>query len=118
MRRSKPTKRNIPGDVRHNSVLVTGFVNRLMRRGKRSTGTRVVYRAFDLITARAKRAPLGGRKVDVGEAGRRADGRRQQHRLGDQAPRGNPQDGGGQPRLRPLPLVEKGEARPSGWGPP
>jgi len=58
MRRSKPTKRNIPGDVRHNSVLVTGFVNRLMRRGKRSTGTRVVYRAFDLITARAKRDPL------------------------------------------------------------
>jgi small subunit ribosomal protein S7 len=58
MRRSKPTKRNIPGDVRHNSVLVTGFVNRLMRRGKRSTGTRVVYRAFDQITARAKRDPL------------------------------------------------------------
>ena len=58
MRRSKPTKRNIPGDVRHNSVLVTGFVNRMMRRGKRSTGTRVIYRAFDLITARAKRDPL------------------------------------------------------------
>jgi len=48
----------IPGDVRYNSVLVTGFVNRMMRRGKRSTGTRVVYRAFDLITARAKRDPL------------------------------------------------------------
>jgi small subunit ribosomal protein S7 len=58
MRRSKPTKRVIPGDVRYNSVLVTGFVNRMMRRGKRSTGTRVVYRAFDLITARAKRDPL------------------------------------------------------------
>ena len=58
MRRSKPTKREIPGDVRYNSVLLTGFVNRMMRRGKRSTGTRVVYRAFDLITARAKRDPL------------------------------------------------------------
>ena len=58
MRRSKPTKRVIPGDVRYNSVLVTGFVNRMMRRGKRSTGTRVMYRAFDLITARAKRDPL------------------------------------------------------------
>ncbi len=58
MRRSKPTKRVIPGDVRYNSVLVTGFVNRMMRRGKRSTGTRVIYRAFDLITARAKRDPL------------------------------------------------------------
>jgi small subunit ribosomal protein S7 len=58
MRRSKPTKRAIPGDVRHESVLVTGFINRLMRRGKRSTATRVVYGAFDLITARAKRDPL------------------------------------------------------------
>jgi len=58
MRRSKPTKRVTPGDVRYNSVLVTGFVNRMMRRGKRSTGTRVMYRAFDLITARAKRDPL------------------------------------------------------------
>jgi small subunit ribosomal protein S7 len=58
MRRSKPTKREIPGDVRYNSVLVAGFVNRMMRRGKRSTGTRVVYRAFDLITARAKHDPL------------------------------------------------------------
>jgi small subunit ribosomal protein S7 len=58
MRRSKPTKRPIPGDVRYNSVLVTGFVNRMMRRGKRSTGTRVIYRAFDLISARAKRDPL------------------------------------------------------------
>jgi small subunit ribosomal protein S7 len=58
MRRSKPTKRAIPGDVRHDSVLVTGFINRLMRRGKRSTATRVVYGAFDLITARAKRDPL------------------------------------------------------------
>jgi small subunit ribosomal protein S7 len=47
-----------PGDVRYNSVLVTGFVNRMMRRGKRSTGTRVIYRAFDLITARAKRDAL------------------------------------------------------------
>ena len=58
MRRSKPTKRAIPGDVRHDSVLVSGFINRLMRRGKRSTATRVVYGAFDLITARAKRDPL------------------------------------------------------------
>jgi small subunit ribosomal protein S7 len=58
MRRSKPAKRAIPGDVRHDSVLVTGFINRLMRRGKRSTATRAVYGAFDLITARAKRDPL------------------------------------------------------------
>ena len=58
MRRSKPAKRAIPGDMRHNSALVTGFINRMMQRGKKSTATRVMYDAFDLIAARAKRDPL------------------------------------------------------------
>ncbi len=58
MRRTKPAKRVLPGDTRYNSPLLTGFVNRLMKRGKRSTATRIVYDAFDLIQARAKREPL------------------------------------------------------------
>lgn len=58
MRRTKPEKRTTPPDVRYNSVLVQGFINRLMRRGKKSTAVRVVYDAFDLIEARAKRPPL------------------------------------------------------------
>jgi small subunit ribosomal protein S7 len=44
--------------VRHSNVLVQGFINRLMRRGKKSTATRIVYDAFDLIEARAKREPV------------------------------------------------------------
>lgn len=58
MRRTKPAKRQIPGDTRYHSVMVAGFVNRLMKRGKRSTATRIVYQAFEMIQARAKRDPL------------------------------------------------------------
>jgi small subunit ribosomal protein S7 len=58
MRRTKPEKRDIPGDIRYNNQLVTGMINRLMKKGKRSTAIRIVYRAFDLIEERAKRDPL------------------------------------------------------------
>lgn len=58
MRRTKPERRPLKGDVRHNSALVTEFIHHLMRRGKHSTATRVVYRAFDLMEARAKRSGL------------------------------------------------------------
>jgi small subunit ribosomal protein S7 len=58
MRRTRPEKRRTPGDIRYNNELVQGFINRLMRRGKKSTATRSVYGAFDLIEMRAKRHPL------------------------------------------------------------
>jgi small subunit ribosomal protein S7 len=58
MRRTRPQKRRTPGDTRYNSELVQGFINRLMRRGKKSTAVRIVYGAFDLIEMRAKRHPL------------------------------------------------------------
>jgi small subunit ribosomal protein S7 len=34
------------------------FINRLMKNGKKSVATRVVYDAMDLIEARAKRSPI------------------------------------------------------------
>src|SRR3989304_1399588 len=58
MRRTRPEKYRTPGDARYNSELVQGFINRLMRRGKKSTATRIVYDAFDLIEGRAKRNAL------------------------------------------------------------
>ncbi len=58
MRRTKPEKRVIPGDARYNNIIVQSFINRLMRRGKKSTAAGVVYDAFDLIEARAKREPV------------------------------------------------------------
>jgi small subunit ribosomal protein S7 len=58
MRRSKPEKRKISGDVKHNSLIVQGFINRLMKKGKKSVATRIMYDSFDLIEARAKRDAL------------------------------------------------------------
>lgn len=58
MRRAKPEKRVTPGDIRYQSTLVQGLINRLMKKGKRSTAARIVYNAFDLIEERARRDPL------------------------------------------------------------
>ena len=57
-RRNRPPKRIIAPDVRYNSVLVAQFVNRLMKGGKKSTASRVMYEALDLVEARSKRNPL------------------------------------------------------------
>jgi small subunit ribosomal protein S7 len=58
MRRTKPEKRETQRDVRFNNPLVEGMVNRLMKRGKKSVATRVVYQAFDMIAERTKRDPV------------------------------------------------------------
>jgi small subunit ribosomal protein S7 len=58
MRRTKPERRVIQGDVRYGNPTVQGFINRLMRRGKKSTAARTVYGALALIEARAKRDPV------------------------------------------------------------
>jgi small subunit ribosomal protein S7 len=58
MRRTKPEKREIPGDVKYNNKLVQGFINRLMKKGKKSTATSVLYDSFEIIEARAKRDAL------------------------------------------------------------
>lgn len=58
MRRTKPVKRKIPGDVKYNSQLVQSFINRLMKKGKKSVAARILYQSFDVIETRAKREPL------------------------------------------------------------
>ncbi len=57
-RRSKPTKRELIPDVRYNSQLITMFVNRLMRSGKKSVAVRVTYNALALAEERSKRPAL------------------------------------------------------------
>jgi small subunit ribosomal protein S7 len=44
--------------VRYDSELVTRFVNRMMRGGKKSTAIRVMYDAMGLMEERTKRNPL------------------------------------------------------------
>lgn len=58
MRRTKPEKREISGDVRYNNKLIQGMINRLMKRGKKSVAIRIIYQALDIIKARTKRDPV------------------------------------------------------------
>ena len=57
-RRAKPEKREPIPDVRYNSVQVQTFINNVMRRGKKSVATTVVYDAFDMVEKRANRSGL------------------------------------------------------------
>jgi small subunit ribosomal protein S7 len=57
-RRNRPPKRKIGPDARYNSVLVSKFINRVMKQGKKSIASRIVYDALDVVEARMKRPPL------------------------------------------------------------
>jgi small subunit ribosomal protein S7 len=57
-RRYKPEKRILLPDSRYNSLQVQSFINRLMKAGKKSVATSVVYKAMALIEDRAKRPPM------------------------------------------------------------
>lgn len=57
-RRNKPEKLEIFPDVRYNSVEVQSFINRVMRRGKKSLAARLVYDALDIVQEKTKRHPM------------------------------------------------------------
>ena len=57
-RRYRPESREIEPDVRYSSVQVQSFINRVMKRGKKSVATRLVYDALDLIQERTKKEPI------------------------------------------------------------
>lgn len=57
-RRYQPEKREVLPDPRYQNTEVQSFINRVMKDGKKSTATRMVYGAFDLIEERTKRNPL------------------------------------------------------------
>jgi small subunit ribosomal protein S7 len=57
-RRYRPERREVPPDVRYGSVEVQSFINRVMKNGKKSTATSVVYDAMELVEERAKKNGL------------------------------------------------------------
>jgi len=57
-RRYRPPRRKVKPDLRYNSELVARFINKVMKDGKKSLATRIVYQAMDLIEQRAKRPAL------------------------------------------------------------
>jgi small subunit ribosomal protein S7 len=56
-RRSKPDKRVITPDVRFQSVSVQSFINRILKGGKKSVATTLIYDAMDLIGEKTGRDP-------------------------------------------------------------
>ena len=51
-------QREIKLDRIYDSILVSKFINQVMRRGKKSAAQKIVYRAFDLIKKQSKKEPL------------------------------------------------------------
>ncbi len=58
-RRHRAEKREIIPDPKFGDVIVSKFMNSVMRDGKKSAAETIVYGAFDLIETRAKQDPLG-----------------------------------------------------------
>jgi small subunit ribosomal protein S7 len=57
-RRREVEKRKILPDPKFQDRIVAKFVNNLMRQGKKSTGERIIYGAFDQVEAKLKDDPL------------------------------------------------------------
>jgi len=57
-RGKRKTKREISPDPVYRNVLVAKLINQIMRRGKKGTARKIVYRAFDIIKEKSKKDPL------------------------------------------------------------
>lgn len=58
MRRAKPEQRNVPPDIRYNSVNVQTMILHVMKSGKKSLATNLVYDAMDIIKERTGKNAL------------------------------------------------------------
>ena len=58
MRRSKPERREILPDIRFNSIHLQTMVQHVLKRGKKSTSTRLIYQAMDMIQERTQKNPI------------------------------------------------------------
>jgi len=57
-RRRIVTKRTPAGDPKYNEVLVSRFVNVVMKQGKKSLAERIVYRAMDVVGKKTGSEPI------------------------------------------------------------
>ena len=58
MRRKRKFTREIIPDVKYSNVAIAKFINYVMRKGKKYTAQKVVYRAFDTIEKKYQQDPL------------------------------------------------------------
>lgn len=57
-RRSKPEKRDVTPDALYNNMNLAAFINRVLRNGKKSTATSLIYDALEMIQERTKKNPV------------------------------------------------------------
>jgi small subunit ribosomal protein S7 len=57
-RRHRAEKRVVFPDAKHGSLVVTKFMNSLMKQGKKSIAEGIVYGAFDIIQTKTGREPV------------------------------------------------------------
>ncbi len=57
-RRNRPPKRKVEPDKKYNNIHLAMFINRMMRGGKKSIATRIMYNALDIVEERAKKDPV------------------------------------------------------------
>ncbi len=58
MRRTKPEPRVVNPDVRYSSMPVTFFIHRIMKRGKKSVATHIMYDVMDIIKEKTGKNPV------------------------------------------------------------
>ena len=57
-RRNRPPKRFPPPDVKYGNLHVAMFINRMMRGGKKSVATRIMYNALEAVGERTRKDPV------------------------------------------------------------
>ncbi|MEL6829476.1 MAG: 30S ribosomal protein S7 [Pseudomonadota bacterium] len=57
-RRHRAEKREVLPDPKFKDIILSKFMNQIMRDGKKSTAERIVYGALDLVEQRAKKDPV------------------------------------------------------------
>lgn len=57
-RRKRATTREILPDPKYNDILVSKFVNNILRKGKKATAENIFYHALDIIAERTKKDGL------------------------------------------------------------
>jgi small subunit ribosomal protein S7 len=58
-RRHRAEKREINPDPKYGNLVISKFMNSVMRQGKKSVAEAIVYGAFDIIEGKTKQNPIG-----------------------------------------------------------
>lgn len=58
MRRTKPERRVVEPDLKFNNVNVQVLIHHILKKGKKSTATRIVYDMLDIVQDKTKKDPV------------------------------------------------------------